>query len=128
MNTIPPLLSGTIPGVLDPSQSSRLLRTPSTLLFFAAFDPLTARGNGFPNFASLHIDPKASKRTHPEPMTSSNGKRIVIETDPENGVCSWRFVPRAKTEGVFLDEGSFPRLVKLCGYVVNNTQLHPRLK
>lgn len=127
MNNDPPLLSGTAPGVLDPSQPFRLLRTPSASLFFAAFDPLTARASGFPNLSSLHIDPKkAPKRVNPETFTSSNGKRIVVEIDPENGTCSWRFVPRAKTEGELLgNEGSFPRLVELCGYVINNFLLYP---
>lgn len=112
-----PLLSGPIPGLLDSSQSSRLLRTPTCSLFFAAFDPLTARANNLPNLSALHIDPgSSSDRVN----CKTSGKRVVIETDPESGTCSWRFVPRVKVENEVLgDEGPWPRVVVLCGYVID---------
>ncbi|KAF8493634.1 hypothetical protein JB92DRAFT_2796827 [Gautieria morchelliformis] len=124
MTNDPPLLSGTAPGLVDPSQPSRLLRTPSSCLFFAEFDPLTARANGLPNLSSLHIDAtKSPGRDEPSNIARSNGKRIVIETDPEGGSCTWRFVPRAKVDAELLgEEGPFPRLVELCGRIVRMTQ------
>lgn len=115
-----PLLSGTVPGLLDPSQPSRLLRTPTSSLFFATFDPLAARASNFPNPTSLHIEREAVAPGRVN-STSSNGKRIVVETDPENGTCSWRFVPRAKVDVALSgSEGPWPRLVELCGYVITN--------
>lgn len=114
MSNVPPFLSGTVPGLMDPSQPTRLLRTPSSSIFFAAFDPLAAHASIFPNIHS-------SKRFKHANSAEPNAKRIVIETDPENGTCVWRFVPRAKIEdGSFGNEGSWPRLVKLCGYVVGD--------
>lgn len=94
-------LRGTQPGLLDPSQPSRLLRFPDSKLSFASFDPKTA----------LAEDPSA-------PKVNSSGnlvppKRIVIETTPK-GASFWRFVPRARLEEGALDEGVWPRVIDIC--------------
>src|ERR1700676_1015315 len=104
----PRSISGTTPGLLDPSQPSRLLRLSTSTLSFASFDPRTAfvdDTKDFPNIANL-----STQNEHHRP------KRIVIETTP-NGVNFWRFVPRARKEHgvVVLDEGVWPRVVEICG-------------
>lgn len=111
-NTLPsPIsISGSTPGVLDPSQVNRLLRQPNSKLSFASFDPRTAHIDGtkdFPDLGKLSLDEQSE---HCRP------KRIVIETTPK-GASFWRFVPRARMEeGVLLhDEGFWPRVVEICG-------------
>jgi hypothetical protein len=44
-------------------------------------------------------------------------KRVVIETT-SNGESFWRFVPRAKREEGCEDEGVWPRIIEVCGYVI----------
>ncbi|GJJ06566.1 hypothetical protein Clacol_000759 [Clathrus columnatus] len=116
-----PLISGTIPGVIDSSQRNRLLRTPSTMLCFASFDALTARASTKkPNERDSGSEPASSSTMNSQ--LSSDGKRIVVETDASTGICTWRFVPRAKMELGVDQEGTWPRLVQLCGRVVRMTQ------
>ncbi|RDX55157.1 hypothetical protein OH76DRAFT_1397538 [Lentinus brumalis] len=102
----PRQLQGSRPGLLDPTQPSRVLRYPNSTLSFAAFDPLAASGNAQPRKYAPDADP-------------ARPKRIVIETTPGNRVPSkWRFVPRARrapgTPGLG-DEGVWPRLVMING-------------
>jgi len=92
-------LRGSQPGILDPTQPSRLLRLRDAKLSFAAFDPLTACCQGSPT---------------PLNAESYRPRRVVIETAP-TGECTWRFVPSAKRESGVADEGSWPRVVDLCG-------------
>lgn len=110
--SIPRSISGTTPGILDPSQPARLLRLPASKLSFADFDPSIAHVNPaspgtFPTLQNLSLAGE-SEQYRP--------KRIVIETTPE-GKSFWRFVPRARREDdVSLhDEGSWPRVVEICG-------------
>lgn len=104
-----PLVAGTLPGVIDSSQRERLLKSPSTVLCFATFDALTA------NSGCTEGDQTESRNsTH---RSSLHSKRIVIETDVNTGICTWRFVPRAPSFPGSEDEGTWPRLVQLCGYV-----------
>lgn len=96
-------LSGPIPGLLDPTQPSRLLRTPDVTLSFAAFDPYVAQSGTVPKFDRLSLGDNGCRP-----------KRIVIETIPGQGSL-WRWVPGAlKKEGV-QDEGMFPRIIKIQG-------------
>ncbi|KAF9244937.1 hypothetical protein BU15DRAFT_71296 [Melanogaster broomeanus] len=99
-------LRGTQPGLLDPSQPSRLLRFPDSKLSFASFDPKTA----------LVEEPDTRKRNSTESLTPP--KRIVIETTPK-GASFWRFVPRARLDEGVQDEGVWPRVVDICGENVN---------
>lgn len=106
----PRSISGTTPGILDPSQVNRLLRLPTSKLSFAFFDPRTAHVNGtesLPDLSKLCLD---EQNEHCRP------KRIVIETTPQ-GASFWRFVPRARMgEGVTVyDEGIWPKIVEICG-------------
>ncbi len=105
----PRQLQGSRPGLLDPTQPSRVLRYPNSTLSFAAFDPLAASGNAQPRKYAPDADP-------------ARPKRIVIETTPGNRVPSkWRFVPRARrAPGMpgLGDEGVWPRLVMINGYVL----------
>ncbi|EGN99838.1 hypothetical protein SERLA73DRAFT_72622 [Serpula lacrymans var. lacrymans S7.3] len=98
------LLQGTTPGLLDSSQSKRVLRFSNSKLHFASFDPRTAyAGDEIPDIRKMSL-----KEDQPRP------KRIVIETTPE-GLSSWRFVPRALLEEGVVEEGSWPRVVNICG-------------
>jgi len=109
MNTEPILdLSGSKPGVLDASQPSRILRRPNASLSFAAYDPLTAIAPEAASLKNLSISENASK---PAPH-----KMIVVETVPDQGLF-WRFVPKARLGPGVVDEGTFPRVVNLCGCV-----------
>ena len=106
----PRSIGGATPGILDPSQPTRLLRLPTSTLSFASFDPHTAYVDGtkgFPNVGQLSPD---EQNEHYRP------KRIVIETTP-NGERFWRFVPRArKVDSVGMqDEGIWPRVIEICG-------------
>ncbi|PPQ98617.1 hypothetical protein CVT24_003950 [Panaeolus cyanescens] len=95
------VISGSTPGLLDPTQPSRLLRTPDASLSFAAFDPYVAQAGTLPAFHNLSLGDNGCRP-----------KRIVIETIPGRGSL-WRWVPAAlKKEGVE-DEGSFPRVIKI---------------
>ena len=96
-------VSGTIPGVLDPTQPSRILQTQTSVLSFASYEPRTATSEPIPDFGSLSLD---DERYRP--------KRIVIETIPGKGNF-WRFLPNAIKEQYVEDEGTFPRLIKICG-------------
>ncbi|KAF9230121.1 hypothetical protein BU15DRAFT_84023 [Melanogaster broomeanus] len=75
---------GTQPGLLDPSQPTRLLRFPDSKLSFAAFDPR----------------PRSTESLTPP-------KRIVIETTPK-GASFWHFVPPARLDEGVQDEGVWP--------------------
>lgn len=97
------LVSGNVPGVLDPTQPSRLLRLPGSKLTFASFDPYIATPH------ELNVD-NLSMNDRPE----CRPKRIVIETIPD-GRSFWRWVPSARKQEDVNDEGSFPRLVDICG-------------
>jgi len=99
-----PLVSGPNPGVLDPFQPSRLLRTPTSRLFFASFDPHAAR-------SVIPSNAEQGEKSIPNPT----GKRIVIEADMGSFTSTWRFVPRATNEMGSEDEGVWPRIVELCG-------------
>ncbi|KAG1862566.1 hypothetical protein DFJ58DRAFT_725404 [Suillus subalutaceus] len=100
----PRTIRGTQPGLLDPTQSSRLLRAPDSRLSFASFDPRTAlAGEDIPDLHKLSIGEDL-----PPP------KRIVIETTPK-GTSFWRFVPKARLDGGVRDEGFWPRVVEICG-------------
>ncbi|KAI0743573.1 hypothetical protein C8Q80DRAFT_1106514 [Daedaleopsis nitida] len=100
----PRQLHGSKPGLLDPTQSARLLRTPTSTLSFAAFDPLAAFANPAPH----------RKRSHD--TDPARPKRIVIETTPGSRIpAKWRFVPRARRATGVEDEGVWPRLVHICG-------------
>jgi hypothetical protein len=103
-DTVRPSISGPIPGLLDPSQPSRLLRVPNSALSFATFDPKTATAEkAIPDLQKLSINEELYRP-----------KRVVIETTP-NGSSFWRFVPRANREDGVTDEGHWPRVVDICG-------------
>ncbi|KAH6913817.1 hypothetical protein BKA70DRAFT_1094838 [Coprinopsis sp. MPI-PUGE-AT-0042] len=93
---------GTQPGALDPSQRARILRHPNATLLFATHDPKTAGGEGeVINMARLTLDEHGF----------SKPRRVVLEIFP-NGNCSWKFIPKARLEGV-TDEGLWPRVIEL---------------
>ncbi|KAG0706138.1 hypothetical protein DFH29DRAFT_205702 [Suillus ampliporus] len=100
----PRIIRGTEPGLLDPTQPSRLLRFPDSRLSFASFDPRTAlAGEDVPDLRKLSIDEDL-----PPP------KRIVIETTSK-GTSFWRFVPKARLDEGARDEGFWPRVIEICG-------------
>jgi hypothetical protein len=96
------VLRGTQPGLLDPSQLSRLLRSPDSKLSFASFDPKTA----------LPEEPSVQRLNDSGNLAPP--KRIVIETTSK-GASFWRFVPRARLEEGAQDEGLWPRVLDICG-------------
>ena len=93
-----PLLRGTQPGLLDPSQSSRLLVDPQASLHFATFDGSIANG-----------DPRNSE------SPPNERRRIVIETfHGRSDPCRWRFVPPALMSPGLQSEGTWPRVISIC--------------
>lgn len=93
---------GTQPGALDPSQRARILRHPNATLLFATHDPKTAGGEGeVINMARLTLDENGFRKP----------RRVVMEIFP-NGSSSWKFVPKARLEGV-TDEGLWPRVIEI---------------
>jgi hypothetical protein len=102
-SAIPPLLIGSIPGLLDPSQPARLLRNQYSQLLFASFHPQTASpDHDIFNFKSLSLHDELYRP-----------KRVVIEITPDGSF--WRFVPRARREEGDTDESLWPKLVDICG-------------
>jgi hypothetical protein len=97
-------LDGTEPGVFDKTQRSRLLRHPKSTLSFASFDPYVATPrDAAADISNLSLD---EEKCRP--------KRVVIENIPGRG-SFWRWVPSARKQEGVDDEGSFPRLMELCG-------------
>jgi hypothetical protein len=98
-------ISGTVPGILDPTQPERLLRLPGSRLHFAAFNPLAATARrDVPDLRKLSIKEELCRP-----------RRIVIETSPGNSL--WRYVPNARLEDDVEDEGEWPRAINICGCV-----------
>lgn len=97
-------LTGIEPGVLDETQRSRLLRRQNSTLSFAAFDPYVAT----PQDPAADISKLSLNDDRCRP------KRIVIENVPGHG-SFWRWVPSARKQEGVDDEGSFPRLIDICG-------------
>lgn len=95
-------ISGTTTGLLDPTQSSRILSAPGSRLSFATFHPRTASA----------VTRKLSTR---DELCSQ--KRVVIET-LVGGESFWRWVPRAKGVENTNDEGAWPRIINICGCVI----------
>ncbi|KAF7376154.1 RING-type domain-containing protein [Mycena sanguinolenta] len=106
----PVRISGCTPGVLDPAQCHRLLRRPSSTLTFASFDPRVASANPALDMRTLSLNEELYRP-----------KRVVIETTC-SGESSWRFVPKARWEEGVLDEGPWPRVIDLCGQLVECSQ------
>ncbi|KAF8893331.1 hypothetical protein BD779DRAFT_1467705 [Infundibulicybe gibba] len=106
----PKKISGTVPGLLDPSQAQRLLRLPGSRLLFASFDPRTASAPDVPDLHKLSLSEELYRP-----------KRVVIEM-ASTGESFWRFVPSAQREGGVLNEGEWPRVVQLCGELVEVSQ------
>ncbi|KAJ6593910.1 hypothetical protein B0H19DRAFT_977069 [Mycena capillaripes] len=103
-------ISGTTPGVLDSTQPQRLLRHPSSTLSFASFDPRVASADHGWDMRSLSLNEELYRP-----------KRVVIET-ASSGDSSWRFVPKARWDEGVIDEGAWPRVVELCGQLVEFSQ------
>ena len=98
----PLVLSGCIIGVLDPTQPQRILNSPDSQLHFATYHPLAGSA--------------ARSPTTTDRQALCHSGRIVIETLPD-GSCVWRPVPLAVGASTISDEGSWPRLIDICGYV-----------
>lgn len=99
----PPQLRGSKPGQLDDAQPSRLLRDPASKLYFASFDPFTARqDDGADRLRSLSLNEQLYRP-----------KRVVVETTPSGSF--WRFVPRVAKDDGLKNEENWPRLVDICG-------------
>ncbi|KAJ7045527.1 hypothetical protein C8F04DRAFT_940014 [Mycena alexandri] len=103
-------ISGSIPGVLDPQQPLRLLRRPSSTLSFATFDPRVASADHAWDMRSLSLNEELYRP-----------KRVVIETTCA-GESSWRFVPKARCDEGVRDEGQWPRVIEICGQLVECSQ------
>ncbi|KAF8210284.1 hypothetical protein K438DRAFT_1570472 [Mycena galopus ATCC 62051] len=103
-------ISGTTPGVLDTTQPLRLLRRPSSTLSFATFDPRVASADHAWDLRSLSLNDDLYRP-----------KRVVIETTC-SAESSWRFVPKARFDPGVTDEGTWPRVVDLCGELFEFSQ------
>lgn len=97
-------VSGTEPGVLDPTQRNRILRSPGSQLLFANFDPYIAIPQEVVDLANLSLQDDGCRP-----------KRIVIEIVPGRGTF-WRWIPSARKQADVENEGEFPRIVLICGY------------
>ncbi|KAL0576666.1 hypothetical protein V5O48_005326 [Marasmius crinis-equi] len=98
------VLSGTMPGLLDPTQSQRLLRHPHSKLAFAFYDPRTT-----------------STLPQPDPLQDlCKDRRVVLES--LGNAVTWRLVPRALVDEGVTDEGLFPRVVNICGQLYECSQ------
>ncbi|KAJ6586933.1 hypothetical protein DFH09DRAFT_1141997 [Mycena vulgaris] len=106
----PPRIAGTVPGVLDPNQPHRLLRRPSSTLSFATFDPRVASADHAWDLRALSLNEELYRP-----------KRVVIETTC-SGESSWRFVPKARWDEGVTDEGQWPRVIDICGQLIECTQ------
>ena len=96
-------LRGSEPGLLDPTQPSRLLRDPASKLYFASFDPFTAcQDDGADRMRNLSLHEKLYRP-----------KRVVVEIAPTGSF--WRFVPRATKDDGLENEEHWPRIVEICG-------------
>ena len=91
-------LQGSVPGLLDPTQSRRLLCDTETTLLFATFDPRSATGD----LLSAHDEVPPGRRD-----------RIVIETT--RGASRWRFVPPPVYAPGGVLEASWPKCLTICG-------------
>lgn len=100
------LITGTTTGLLDPTQPRRLHQVPGSRLSFASFDPLTASSrDDITRFGNSSLNNELYRP-----------KRVVIETPPDRDSTSfWRFVPRARREWGVEDEGTWPRVIDICG-------------
>jgi hypothetical protein len=97
-------ISGSTPGMLDPTQVERLHRIPNSKLSFAAFNPLTASApQEVPDLRKLSLNQELYRP-----------KRVVVEI-ALTGECCWRFVPSARRDDDVPDEGLWPRVVEICG-------------
>ena len=106
--SIPLMLAGQDPGLLDSTQRARILSNTSSQLLFASYHPRAG--------ASAYNNTNTADQGHP----LSN--RAVIEVLPD-GNCLWRLVPLAIGASSFLDEGSWPRLINICGCVSNRIRV-----
>ncbi|KAJ6625635.1 hypothetical protein B0H10DRAFT_1782845 [Mycena sp. CBHHK59/15] len=106
----PVRISGTTPGALDPHQPHRLFRRPSSTLSFANFDPRVASADHGWDLRGLSLNEELYRP-----------KRVVIETTCA-GESSWRFVPKARRDDGVPDEGQWPRVIDICGQLVECTQ------
>ena len=96
----PLVLTGSSVGVLDHTQSSRILNSPTSSLSFATFHPYAG---------------SAASSTACCLLPSCSG-RIIVET-LSDGSSVWRPIPLAVGASSLSDEGSWPRLINICGYV-----------
>ncbi|KAJ7072322.1 hypothetical protein C8F01DRAFT_973331 [Mycena amicta] len=103
-------ISGCVPGILDPDQRHRLLRRPSSTLSFASFDPRVASADHGLGMRALSLNEELYRP-----------KRVVIETTC-SGQSFWRFVPRARLDEGVEDEGTWPRVIDICGQRVECSQ------
>lgn len=98
-----PRLRGSKPGLLDDAQPLRLLRDPASQLYFASFDPFTARqDDGADRLQNLSLNEQLYRP-----------KRVVVEITPTGSF--WRFVPRATRDDGLKNEEHWPRSVDVCG-------------
>lgn len=95
-----PTISGPVPGVLDPTQPSRILRHESSILAFLTYDPCTAGGRG-----------QFYKAAQSRELLA---QRVVAEQIPGE-FPTWKFVPSARRDTGLEDEGVWPRIVNICG-------------
>ncbi|KAJ7462319.1 hypothetical protein B0H11DRAFT_2160178 [Mycena galericulata] len=105
-----PKIAGSVPGVLDADQPKRILRRPSSTLSFASFDPRVASGDRGWDLRDLTLNEELYRP-----------KRVVIETTC-SGESSWRFVPKARWDADVVDEGQWPRVIDICGQLVECSQ------
>ncbi|KZV87408.1 hypothetical protein EXIGLDRAFT_652230 [Exidia glandulosa HHB12029] len=95
-------VTGTQPGVLDPSQTQRVLRSKPGMstLAFAEYD-------------DAGVQPPQAAGPLNELFNTLHTRRVAVETSSD-GKMHWRLVPCAQLRGV-RDEGEWPRTVNFLG-------------
>lgn len=101
-------LAGNEPGQVDPDQKSRIFKSQSAVLAFATFDLVAGPATLGPEVKDV-----------PGLLEYLSKKRLAIEVHP-SGDFIWRFVPDAQLCDGVEDEGPWPRIVDLCGWVVSS--------
>ena len=100
--SIPLMLAGQDPGLLDSTQHAHILSNPSSQLLFASYHP--------------HAGASAYNNDSTTCQGYSLSNLAVIELLPD-GNCLWCLVPLVIGASFFLDKGSWPRLIDICGCI-----------
>lgn len=90
------------PLMVDSLQRRRILQDPASEFYLSTFHP---------GMLSHDLNPRNFEAQISYP------KRILVEVNPETRMSTWTYVPPAHVENGVVHEGTWPRLIDLCGCV-----------